>query len=271
MGRKKSRPIRSGGIQPDIILSNGAKGDRNAVKNAEIDALNVNATDENALPRHFLIEIDSSHCESDEHFDIAEIILRDIRVNEEYVLSGDPSEMSNIYLRFKIPYEDFGKFKFGYAPVLSADTVYLEFLTVDENSSDDTDTHKTLFSGTLDGPGESLSGLVHLVSLKFMTLRLLSPLRLLGEVPSIRLRVEILRNTFEACESLTEVIRKPWRKSMVNVMAWLRPEVTTSEVRYGIGSSKYQIDVASEADAEGMARCPIFDAAGFYEAIRPSK
>jgi len=85
-------------------------------------------------------------------------------------------------------------------------------------------------------------------------------------VLSFRVRVEMLRNAFDACDSLVDNTRQLWKKSMKNVMAWLRPEIMTSEARYG---SKW-IDSEME-DASNSIKSGRFDVAGFYEAIKPSK
>ncbi|CAN8274141.1 unnamed protein product [Cochlearia groenlandica] len=105
-----------------------------------------------------------------------------------------------------------------------------------------------IWSGSFDG----------LASLKFLTLRL---------VPGTpRVRVEILKRAFEACDSLFDDTRKVWKKSMVHVMSWLRPEVMTSEARYGT-----RFNDVTEAETTYPSKQPRFDAAGFYEAIKPSK
>lgn len=276
MGRKKSRPVRSGGLLPDINSSNDSRGEHSPETDAKVDVVDVKSADGNGVPKQFFVDVDSSHWESDEHFDIAEIILKDIKFDDgiiDHRMIENRCTVSNIYLRFKLPDEDHDNFRLGYWPVLSADCICLEFVDIEKRNLEDKKVPTILFSGTFDGPGESVSGLVHLVSMKFMTLRPVSPIRILGDVPSIRLRVEILKNAFEACESLLEVARKPWRKSMISVMSWLRPEVTTSEARYGTDLLKSDSGDAQPEAVGGVASGlhPEFDAARFYEAIKPSK
>lgn len=276
MGRKKSRPVRSGGLLPDINSSNDSRGEHSPETDAKVDVVDVKSADGNGVPKQFFVDVDSSHWESDEHFDIAEIILKDIKFDDgiiDHRMIENRCTVSNIYLRFKLPDEDHDNFRLGYWPVLSADCICMEFVDIEKRNLEDKKVPTILFSGTFDGPGESVSGLVHLVSMKFMTLRPVSPIRILGDVPSIRLRVEILKNAFEACESLLEVARKPWRKSMISVMSWLRPEVTTSEARYGTDLLKSDSGDAQPEAVGGVASGlhPEFDAARFYEAIKPSK
>ena len=59
---------------------------------------------------------------------------------------------------------------------------------------------------------------------------------------------------------------------MMNVMAWLRPEVTTSEARYGYKLSKgIEIGLDQDEKSPMCRKRARFDVSGFYEAIKPSK
>jgi E3 ubiquitin-protein ligase SHPRH len=158
--------------------------------------------------------------------------------------------------------------------VLPYTDIHLEF--VKRATVDNTETCTVLLSGIFDGPDEGVSGLVHLTSLKFVTLRAVIGIKLSDDIPSLRIRVEVLKSAFDACESLLEVSRQLWKKSMINVMSWLRPEIMTSEVKYGFSSymdMDMEVDSQEEtADDGGYAgKYSRFDPACFYEAIKPSK
>ncbi|PQQ10845.1 hypothetical protein Pyn_34388 [Prunus yedoensis var. nudiflora] len=91
---------------------------------------------------------------------------------------------------------------------------------------------------------------------------------------TIRVRVEILKSAFDACESLLDTTRQLWKKSMLNVMAWLHPEVMTSEARYRVSkSTEMEADLHTQTGEanSGPSKHARFDVAGFYEAIKPSK
>ena len=153
--------------------------------------------------------------------------------------------------------------------MLSSEDIYLEF--VNKRAVGNTEASDVIVCGNFDWTDEGVSGLVHLASLKFLTLRLVPGVRLTEGVTSLRLRVEILQGAFEACESLLEISRQPWKKSLMSVMAWLRPEVTTSEARYGLRVSN-GMEVGSNGEVEnGEPEVPRFDAGSFYEAIKRSK
>jgi E3 ubiquitin-protein ligase SHPRH len=74
---------------------------------------------------------------------------------------------------------------------------------------------------------------------------------------------------FAACESLLEVTRHPWRKSLMNVMAWVRPEVTTSATVYGMDGLVPPVDGGADSDFTPKSDSQ-FDLAAFYEAVKPS-
>ncbi|KAJ4904003.1 zinc ion binding [Raphanus sativus] len=151
----------------------------------------------------------------------------------------------------------------GHWPVLSSSDVTLELVDDDREVPDGS----VVWSGGFDGPGEGVSGLAHLVSMKFLTLRLVPGDE--GFLLSPRVRVELLQEAFDACESLLENTRQIWKRSMIHVMSWLRPEVMTSEARYGtLLTVRSAVTEDETLDCSKQSR---FDAAAFYEAIKPSK
>ncbi|KAA8533961.1 hypothetical protein F0562_031478 [Nyssa sinensis] len=134
--------------------------------------------------------------------------------------------------------------------------------------------HAVILSGGFDGPDEGISGLVHLISLKFLTLRPILGFTFSEDMSSLRVRVEILKSAFDACESLLDNTRQIWKKSMMNVMGWLRPEVMTSEAMYGLSTSadkEHGLQMMADDDSSVLRKRARFDATGFYEAIKPSK
>ncbi|XP_008782680.2 E3 ubiquitin-protein ligase SHPRH isoform X1 [Phoenix dactylifera] len=273
MARKKSRPIRSGGIISDFGAPNSSNSTSeilvhdNGLKEVDVDS-------SQELPdfrKPIYIDIDLSHWASDEHFDIAEIYLIDVKISDgliDYGLIEDSFRKSKFSLRFRLCDVEEGSFRLGNWPVLPADSIILEYLVLKNHSSEESRECTVSLSGTFDGPDDSISCLVHLVSLKFLTLRLDLEVEDLGIVPSFRFRVQILRSAFDACESLLETVRQPWRRSMMKVMSWLRPDATTSEAIYGLAGSNVHQYAAGRFGSKKHAR---FDAAGFYEAIKPSK
>ncbi|KAK9290226.1 hypothetical protein L1049_008393 [Liquidambar formosana] len=137
------------------------------------------------------------------------------------------------------------------------------------------ETHSVILSGSFDGQDDGVSGLVHLASLKFLTLRPFIGVTLSKDVPSLKLRVEILESAFDACESLLDNARQVWKKSMMSVMAWLCPEAMTSEAKYGVSdSTEMELDLDMEMGTNSSfisKKHARFDVARFYEAIKPSK
>ncbi|XP_042957344.1 E3 ubiquitin-protein ligase SHPRH isoform X1 [Carya illinoinensis] len=231
----------------------------------------------NIIDEPYFVELDRASWASDEHLDISEVVLIDLNLREGfsgYEVNDDFLLDSKYSLRFRLcNINDFvGRIKLGHWPVLSSSDVFLEFIEICTRK--DKKIHSVILSGSFDGPEEGISALVHLASLKFMTIRPVMGVTSLGNASSLRVRVEILKSAFEACESLLENTRQLWKRSMMNVMAWLRPEVMTSEARYGVNSSaEMEIDLHMEMgngnlDTKKRAR---LDAAGFYEAIKPSK
>ncbi|XVF81925.1 hypothetical protein PTKIN_Ptkin16aG0001600 [Pterospermum kingtungense] len=271
MGRKKqANPRRSGAL---IIENNGnfdpkqeAKGNEQKEKEEVVDT-----------EQPFFVEVDRASWNSDEHLDISEIVLIDLNLREGFSgcrISEDFYRDSKYSLRFRVcnVSEFISRIKLGHWPVLSSSDVSFEF--VEKSKLDDMEIESVMLSGSFDGPDEGISGLVHLSSLKFMTLRPATLVTLSESLSSFRVRVEILKSVFDDCESLLENSRQLWKKSMMNVMAWLRPEVMTSEAKYGISESKNrEIDLypMTQDETSAPVKQARFDVAGFYEAIKPSK
>ncbi|CAK9136717.1 unnamed protein product [Ilex paraguariensis] len=270
MGRRKqARPHRSVGILQRSYDNDtqGELNDQNA-SNSEFEA-------DVDIP--FFVEVDGSNWVSVEHWDIAEILLTNLNISEEfygYELSDEFYRNSKYSLRIRLSdVRGFiGRIKLGHWPVFNASSISLEI--IEKNVLEDSETHSVMVVGNLDGPEEGVSGLVHLVNVKFLTLRPILGVTCSEDMSSIRLRVEILKSAFNACESLLDSTRSVWKKSMMSVMAWLRPEVMTSESRYGCNlPADMEIDLPVETDEDSsVSKKQIrFDAAVFYEAIKPSK
>ncbi|XP_038884910.1 E3 ubiquitin-protein ligase SHPRH isoform X6 [Benincasa hispida] len=131
-----------------------------------------------------------------------------------------------------------------------------------------------VLSGNFDGPDEAISGLVHLANLKFATLRPVEGVSVSQNTGSLRLRVEILSSAFAACESIFDNGRQLWKKSMMNTIAWLRPEVVLSEVKYGVVKSTNMdtsLHHGTGDDTSNSRKHVNFDTVAFYDAIKPSK
>ena len=274
MGRRKqSHPHRSG----VVIVGPHDTAEAGIENQQALNTEQVQNNDFDKIDKPYFVEVDRASWNSHDHLDISEVVLTDLNLKEGfsgYEWSQDFILDSKYALRFRVcnVNEFVSRIKLGHWPVLSSSDISLEF--VEKCTGDDTEMHSVILSGSFDGPDEGISGLVHLASLKFMTLRPVLGVTSLENKSSLRVRVEILRNAFEACESLLENTRQVWKRSMVNVMAWLRPEVMTSEARYGVSiSTEMEIDLHMETgdgnlNAKKQAR---FDAARFYEAIKPSK
>lgn len=273
MGRtKQANPRRSGGL---IIENNGNFNPKQeANRNCRTGKEEVVDTEQ-----PFFVEVDRTSWHSDEHLDISEVVLIDLNLNlrESFAgcrISEDFYRDSKFYLRFRVcnVSEFISRIKLGHWPVLSSSDVSLEF--VEKSKCDDTEVELVMLSGSFDGPDEGISALVHLSSLKFMTLRPAMSVTLSESLSSFRVRVEILKSVFDDCESLLENTRQLWKKSMMNVMAWLRPEVMTSEAKYGTSESKNtEIDLypMTQDETARPVKQARFNVAGFYEAIKPSK
>nr|GLL21004.1 E3 ubiquitin-protein ligase SHPRH isoform X1 [Ipomoea trifida] len=267
MGRKKQlRPHRSVGIRgkqapgAELCDNNDARAEKD--KLVEVD-------------EPFFVEVDRSTWLSDEHMDISEIVLSDLSIKEEfygYRLSDELYGDSRYLLRFRLDgvSQHLSRIKLGHWPVLSASSIVVELVA--KHMKEGGEEHVVMVSGNLDGPDEGVSGLVHLASLKLLTLRPAMAVTFLEGLLSFRIRVEILRAAFEACETLLDNTRQLWKKSMISVMAWLRPEVTTSEARYGynvIGDK--DTGLGTDENSSASRKCAKLDVVSFYEAIKPSK
>ncbi|MCD7448011.1 hypothetical protein HAX54_036831 [Datura stramonium] len=269
MGRRKSKPNRSVGILEGEV----PKGQFNG----KTDVGTVEKDESFAVDVPFFVEIDRSNWSSDQHMDISEIVLSDLNVSDEfghYILDEEFYRDSRYLLRFRVSNvnEYRTRIKLGHWPVLSASSICLEIVAKQEKEG--MEETIVLVVGSFDGPDEGISGLVHLASLKFFTLRPVTGHIVSSCLASIRVRVEILRTAFDACESLLDTSRQLWKKSMMHVMAWLRPEVVTSDVRYGYQVAAHaDIGLASGPDESSSAARKLsrFDVASFYEAIKPSK
>lgn len=265
MGRKKQQPHRSVGMKEAHLSAGGEVNNENVSTSGQKDK-------PIAVDRPFYVEVDKSNWDSDKHYDISEVLLTNLNINPEFSAERfreSCKEASNHSLRCRLCNVDelVGRFKLGHWPVLPVSDIYLEFV---ECTREDDAITSVIVSGNFDGPDEGVTGLIHLISLKFLTLRPLQGFIFSNEVSSVRVRVEILKNTFEACDSLLDATRQIWKRSMVSVMAWLRPEVTTSEARYGYHDS-IEIDHDMKESSSNLRKRARFDAAGFYEAIKPSK
>ncbi|XP_058747815.1 uncharacterized protein LOC131620688 [Vicia villosa] len=273
MGRRKNKPSRSGGI----IVETNATAETELDKHNGIEAGKVEKSDFGDIDKPYFVEVDRSGWLSDEHLDISEVVLKDLNLREGFngfELFEDYSQDPQFSLRLRLCNVGnvLRRIKLGHWPVLPYTDIHLEF--VKKATADNDETCIVMLSGIFDGPDEGVSGLVHLTSLKFVTLRVVPGIRLSDDIPSLRVRVEVLKSAFNACESLLESSRQLWKKSMMNVMSWLRPEIMTSEVRYGLSSSmEMEVDLQTEmADNDGyVGKCSMFNPAGFYEAIKPSK
>lgn len=225
----------------------------------------------------FFVDVECNRWALDEHFDISELVLTDLNIGggfSGFRVENGFYQSSDYSFRFRVcnVNEFVARIKLGHWPLLSAKDVHLEL--VEKHSAENRENQKVVLSGSFDGPNEGVSGLVHLASLKFMSVRPLEGIAFSEDMTTLRLRVEILKRAFDACESLQDNMRQLWKKSMINVMAWLRPEVMTSEARYGICQSRAVGNDLhpDDRDTTTVNRKDIkFDVSGFYEAIKPSK
>lgn len=273
MGRRKQpRPHRSVGVVERLGNHETAEGELNSQK----EHAQRGEVDDSDTP--FFVEVDRTGWASGEHLDISEIVLNGLNLRGEfhgYSLGEGFYENSKCCLRFRLcnANQFLDRIRLGHWPVLATSSICLEFAEK-WAPEEGIGTESVILSGSFDGPDEGVSGLVHLVHLKFLTLRPVLGVTFSEGVSCVRLRVEISKTAFDACESLLDNSRPLWKKSMMSVMAWLRPEVTTSEARYGVAKSK-EMDADSYVGTNvgdlGSKKHQNFDAAGFYEAIKPSK
>lgn len=275
MGRRKQpRPHRSGGV----ILEN------NNTTESELNKQKLNGIEQLEkeefvdIDQPYFVEVHRTFWLSDEHLDISEIVVTDLNLREGFSgfrISEDFYQESRYTLRFRLcnVSELISRIKLGHWPLLSSSDITLEFVKKC-SAEEDTDTHTVILSGSFDGPDEGITALVHLASMEFLTLRPAFGVAFTENMPSLRMRVEILNNAFNACESLLENSRKLWKKSMMNVMSWLRPEIMTSEARYGVSKSiEMDVDLMTRTkdEASECQKHSSFDVARFYDAIKPSK
>lgn len=267
MGRRKqSKTQRSVGlITPDVPES-----DREKLSCDDAEEKNTEDIDK----PYYVNICSSSRILEQQHFDIAEVVLTNLSFRERVCNSSISTSIENDHdldyaLRFRLcnvtNFVD--RIKLGHWPVLSSSDITLEL--VDQKVSDD-EAGSVIWSASFDGPGEGVSGLAHLASINFLTLRLVPGNQ---GLLSPRVRVEMLLQAFDACDSLLESTRQIWKKSMIHVMSWLRPEVMTSEARYGtqLNMKEVESSVMTEAETSDSSKQSRFDAAAFYEAIKPSK
>lgn len=270
MGRKKQlQPRRSARLLPE------GHGLDQAELGCQADAT-VEQTDTNSLDEPLFVEVERS-CISDEHLDISELVLTDLHMIEGFSGSRNREDFqgSDVSLRFKVVNVNnfVNRIKLGHWPVLSANDIFLE-LRDDKDSSLKAGRQTVMLFGRIDGTDEGVSGLVHLIALRFLSLRPVEDDLKLEKFSKLRVRVEIRKSAFDACESLLENTRPLWKKSMINVMAWLHPEVMTSEARYGVCQSldpQTDLHLNNGDNSRFHLKHHRFDVAGFYEAIKPSK
>lgn len=265
MGRRKQpKPQRSLGLITDekrVFSGDEAEGSRRRKKKKKKNVEDID--------KPYYVNVSSSSSsekQERQHFDIAEVVLllTNLSSREDGVCSSSGSGL-DCSLRFRIcnVARSVDRIKLGHWPVLSSSDVTLELVDDDREVPDGS----VVWSGGFDGPGEGVSGLAHLVSMKFLTLRLVPGDE--GFLLSPRVRVELLQEAFDACESLLENTRQIWKRSMIHVMSWLRPEVMTSEARYGtLLTVRSAVTEDETLDCSKQSR---FDAAAFYEAIKSSK
>ncbi|KAJ1292442.1 hypothetical protein BS78_02G391500 [Paspalum vaginatum] len=262
MGRKKSRPAR-------------AVGAGSAAAEADPEARSASGSAKRAAKgesrRDVCVEVDRSTwglAEVD-HRDVAEVVLRNASVVGQ-VEADEAFGASAFSLRLRVRDAPEEGFRMGQWPIVPSDCVLLEYVVHGDREEK---RERYVVSGSFDGPDEGVSGLAHLMSLRFATLRVQSfrAIRDTGgvKVESFSVRVEVLERAFSSCESLLEVARHPWRKSLMNTMAWLRPEAMTSAVIYGMDGLAVPVDGGADADSAPKSDSQ-FDLAAFYEAVKPS-
>ncbi|KAG9149766.1 hypothetical protein Leryth_021853 [Lithospermum erythrorhizon] len=265
MGRKKQvRPHRSVGLL------------ERATANEDSVVLDKEKEEGIESGKPYFVEVDRSNWNSDEHYDVSEVVLTNLKITEEYkgyVYKEDVYNDFRYFLRFRLSNvtEYVDRIKLGHWPVLSASDILVEF--GEKNEKEGMNEDFVIMSANFDGSDEGVTGLVHLASLKFLTLRPIIGSMISGSSVSLRMRVEIQKSAFDECESLLDHSRPLWKKSMMNIMAWMRPEVLTSESRYG-SSGVTNMETDSPVNVKNMSASRNqagFDVAGFYDAIKPSK
>ncbi|CAM8878749.1 unnamed protein product [Rhodiola kirilowii] len=244
MGRRKqSRPNRSGGAKPKDDLSSAELG---------VSEAGGEGADESVKPLIVEVDRELSWGSDEGHRDLSEVVLTGLELSERLSCYEEFIRESNWKLRISTESvgEDQKRIKLGHWPVLSSGSVRLEFVV--DSANEDGVVESVMLSGSFDGPDEGVTGLVHLVSLKLLTLRPVLGAEITQGASSVR-------------------TTQGWKNSMMNVMTWLRPEATTLEARYGVNEHvqlKNDLVGNEETPSKIHAR---FDASGFYEAIKPSK
>lgn len=273
MGRRKqAHPHRSGGLVVESDETTELKLGEHKSSGTELPEEGIVGID-----KAFYVQAYRSGWVSDQHLDISEVVLRNLNLKEGFCAYGMNENLYEDYkYSLRICVRNANQFvdrmKLGHWPVLSSSDITLEF--IHEGTKEDIETNPAILSGSFDGPDEGVTGLVHLVSLEFLTLRPVPGVNFSDIMSSLRMRIEILKSAFDACESLLENTRQLWKKSMMNVMAWLRPEVMTSEARYGVLKStqtEFVLHPEREDVAANSRKRARFDVVQFYEAIKPSK
>lgn len=232
------------------------------------------------------VDIDSNHNLGDgSYFELAEVILCDVTYGEvppSKHWQFDQYENTEFSLRLKlvVPQSDNARVGWGW-PLTSSNDISVEVL-IPASSTDSCQNNEkeaigssksVLFSGQFDGPDEGVTSLAHLISQGFMTLRLNEHNKVVDTRSSCRISIAITKKAFDVSNGLSCTVRQPWKKSMMNAISWLRPEVTTDEVTYGVSTlEKREADhaVLTGSDASNELDNN-FDTANFYEAIRRSK
>ncbi|KAL8154369.1 hypothetical protein V2J09_012129 [Rumex salicifolius] len=261
MARKKKTPRKS------VSVNDKPHNPENLEDNS------LKASEEEVEEKPYFVNVDRANWDASQHKDLSEIVLIDLKIVEDFVgfeLNEEFYNDSSCNMRFRLSNvsEYPSRLVNGKWPIFSLEQICLELgqkMVLDDNKEN----YNVIVSGSFDGPDEGVSGLVHLISLQYLTLRPVLGVKLVDRITSLRLRVEILEGVFSSCESLTDSNNQFWKKSMMNVMAWLRPEVMTSEAKYGVRLSS---DMEFSTDLDDVNKKDArFEVARFYEAIKPSK
>ncbi|KAG8079306.1 hypothetical protein GUJ93_ZPchr0007g5579 [Zizania palustris] len=265
MGRKKSRPVRAGGLGAGAAAEPDAPSPSSSTSRSRRAAKG-----EGEARRDVCLEVDNStwYLIDGDQRDLAELVLRDVRLpgegKEGLNIGALPEEDMETRFSLRLRVRDAPKegFRMGQWPVVPSDCVIMEYVIAGK-----------VISGCFDGPDEGVSGLAHLVSLRFVTLRVhaftVSQSADFAGSVSFRVRLGIMERAFAGCESLLEVARHPWRKSLMNMMAWVRPEVITSAAVYGMDGLVWPMNDGAYGDFTPKKDSE-FDLAAFYEAVKPS-
>lgn len=171
--------------------------------------------DSSGIDKPYFVEVDRCCWLSSEQLDISEVVLRDLNLREGFSgfeLSEDFYRDQQYLLRFQVCNVSnvLGRIKLGHWPVIPYTDIHLE--VVRRVTVDHVETYTVLLSGIFDGPDEGVTGLLLLASLKFVTLRPVLGARLSEEISSLRVRVEVLKIAFDACESLLDSSRQLWKR-----------------------------------------------------------